>query len=99
MARTLDAFPDEVESVKRARYPWNTWLDGSVWELRKGTPEQVKGGEADYSVTTKSFTSAVKQAVASRKGDVRIATMDKSGKVIVQFLPADGDDGGDDTAE
>lgn len=91
MARTLDAFPDEVESIKRARYPWDTWLDGKVWELRKGTPEQVKGGEADYSVTTKSFRSAVIQATNSRKGEVRTAIMDKGNKLVVQFVPGDGD--------
>lgn len=92
MAKTLAAFPDEDESVKRNRYPWDKWLDGQVWELRKGTREQVEKGDADYAVTTKSFRSAVMQATTVRKGDVRTAVLDEGNKLVIQFVaPGEGD--------
>lgn len=86
MAKTLTAFPDEDESQSRARYPWDKWLDGQVWELRHGTREQVEQDDADFSVGTKSFTSAVKQAAKPRNGDARIAYKDDKTTVIVQFV-------------
>jgi hypothetical protein len=44
MARKVDEFP-EVPS--QARYPWDEWLDGGVWELIagedfKGKPESLR---------------------------------------------------------
>jgi hypothetical protein len=38
MARRLEAFP----APKGARYPWDQWLDGSVWELVRGEDYQSK---------------------------------------------------------
>lgn len=90
MAKTLAAFPSENESVKRNRYPWDKWLDGQVWELRKGSPDEVKAQDADFHVTPKSFESAVKQAVATREGDVRVAPLrDEQGErtgLVIQFI-------------
>lgn len=87
MAKTLSAFPDEDESQKRGRYPWDKWLDGQVWELKKGSRTEVESGEADYAVTTKSFRSAVMQATVTRKGDVRTAVLEEGNKLVVQFVP------------
>jgi hypothetical protein len=39
MARRVDAFP-EVPS--QSKYPWDEWLDGSVWELAPGDDFQGK---------------------------------------------------------
>jgi hypothetical protein len=33
MARKVDEFPD---APSQARYPWDEWLDGDVWELIAG---------------------------------------------------------------
>jgi hypothetical protein len=38
MARRVDEFPAQAQS---SRYPWNEWLDGSIWELVPG--EDFKG--------------------------------------------------------
>lgn len=93
MAKTLAAFPSEDESQRRNRYPWDKWLDGNVWELTHGSREAVAEGDADFSVTTKSFESAVKQAVSAREGAVRLAPRrnDKGERVglVIQFLPGD----------
>jgi hypothetical protein len=33
MARKVEEFPD---APSQARYPWDEWLDGDVWELTAG---------------------------------------------------------------
>lgn len=98
MAKTLTAFPDEDESQKRGRYPWNEWLNGEVWELRRGTRAQVESGDADYAVTTKSFRSAVMQATTTRKGEVRTAILDEGNRLVIQFMPP-GEKSDDQSAE
>lgn len=87
MAKLLNAFPEDKESQSRGRYPWDKWLDGRVWELHKGTREEVEAGTADFNVTTKSFTSAVKQAAKSKKGDVRTAP--DGNKLTILFVPGE----------
>lgn len=91
MARTLNAFPDGHEQSKRQRYPWSEWLNGEVWELHRGSEGDVEEGKADFTVTTKSFASAVKQATTNRKGDVRIATLEGGETVVIQFMKRDDD--------
>lgn len=94
MAETLAAFPDEDESRPRSRYPWdgkNGWLNGKVWKLVHGTPEQRKSGNADFDVAPKSFESAAKQAAKARPGQLRIAPQrdDKGQRTgfVIQFIP------------
>jgi hypothetical protein len=51
VARKLKSFPGR-RATSRA-YPWEQWLDGSVWLLRSGE---------DYSITTDSMRAAVSRA-------------------------------------
>ena len=92
MAKTLDAFPEEGEIQRGGRYPWNKWLDGQVWRLEKGTPDEVAAGTKDYYVTTKSFRSAVTQACKAKSkkvpGKPRTAVVEEGGEaLIVQWIP------------
>lgn len=94
MAKTLSAFPQEAEIARGGRYPWGKWLDGQVWHLERGTEEEVGQQKKDYYVSTKSFRSAITQAVKAvnktgRKGKVRTAVVEEDGAegIIVQFLP------------
>ena len=41
MARKVDKFP---ELPSQSRYPWDSWLDGDIWEL---TPGDDFKGKAD----------------------------------------------------
>lgn len=84
MAKLLNAFPEDKESQPRGRYPWDKWMDGRVWELHQGTREEVEAGKADFHVTTKSFTSAVKQAAKSKGGEVRTAP--DGAKLTILFI-------------
>lgn len=90
MARKLDSFPED-EDAPRGRYPWNKWLNGEVWELRKGSKEQVAAAEADFSVETRSFRSAVQQATRVRKGDVKTAIRDNGNAIVIQFVQKSGE--------
>lgn len=92
MARTLDAFPDEKEQVKRGRYPWDQWLDGQTWELKKGSRQEVEEGKADFAVTAKSFRSAVMQAASQRNGEARTATLDDGNVLVIEFVQKDRGD-------
>lgn len=90
MARRLDSFPED-EDAPRGRYPWNKWLNGEVWELQKGSKEEVSAGNADYHVETRSFRSAVQQATRTRKGDVKTAIRNNGSAIVIQFVSkADG---------
>jgi hypothetical protein len=88
MARRLDSFPED-EDAPRGRYPWGKWLNGEVWELQKGSKEQVAEGNADYAVETRSFRSAVQQATRVRKGDVKTAIRNSGTSIVIQFVPKD----------
>jgi hypothetical protein len=37
----------------RAKYPWDLWLNGKPWRLRRGTQEQCILGMRDFSVRTR----------------------------------------------
>jgi hypothetical protein len=43
MAKRVDTFPD---LPSQSRYPWDEWLDGSVWELVLG--EDFNGKPATF---------------------------------------------------
>jgi hypothetical protein len=45
MGRRLAAFPGEASRGLR-RYPWDEWIDGSAWEIRRGE---------DYDVVTENM--------------------------------------------
>jgi hypothetical protein len=75
MARRLDTFP----AATGARYPWDEWLDGSVWEL-------VRGDDFHAKMTT--FRSNAQIQAKRRGGRVRTKTVDAGGRegVALQFV-------------
>lgn len=71
MARTLDDFP----MVRgEARYPWDQWLDGQVWELVSGEDftakpptlkanAQLQAKKRNGRVRTRQFLAGERQTV------------------------------------
>jgi len=49
--------------VGYCRYPWDKWLDGQVWELKRGV---------DFDTTLESFVGTARKAARARK--MRLAT-------------------------
>lgn len=77
MAQRTDVFPD---AAPQNLYPWDEWLDGSVWELTPG--EDFKGKPATFRA------SALAQA-ARRDGKVRtrkVANADGDERLYLQFF-------------
>ena len=54
-------------------YPWDEWLDGSVWRIRRGE---------DFEVSIVAIRSAVHQAAARRGHKVETATEDEDTLVL-----------------
>jgi len=57
MAARLDTWPGGLNG-RREKYPWDEWLDGSIWLLTRGL---------DFAVTVENFR-AVAFAAAKRNG-------------------------------
>lgn len=76
MARKLDQFP----LSKAAKYPWDEYMDGNVWEL-------TRGEDFDCSVT--SMQGAARTQANRRRGTVRMRTRhsnDGRELVVLQFV-------------
>lgn len=58
---------------KRDRYPWTDWLDGQLWELKRGE---------DFTITTAGFVSAVHHA--ARESNMRVRTKRRGDTVWIQ---------------
>lgn len=74
MARKLESFP----SAALARYPWDEWLDGSVWELVRGE---------DFQSKMATFRANAQLQAKRRGGRVRTKLVDAAGReaVAIQF--------------
>ncbi len=59
MAKRLREFPG---GPTRGKYPWDQWLDGSVWQLQKGQ---------DYDIGTPSMRAAASRAAKAAGKKVR----------------------------
>src|SRR5687767_12218246 len=76
MARRLDNFP----AATGARYPWDEWLDGSVWELVRGE---------DFAAKPTTLRANAQGQAKKRGGRVRsraAQASDGRDAVIVQFV-------------
>ncbi len=60
----------------KSKYPWATWLDGSVWEVEV---------EKDFKCRTDSFVTMTHDAAAKRGGKDRTRKL-KNGNVLIQFF-------------
>jgi hypothetical protein len=74
MARQLESFP----ASSGARYPWDEWLDGSVWELVKGE---------DFTSKLPTFRANAQLQARKRSGRVRSKGTESGGReaVVIQF--------------
>ena len=74
MARRMETFP----AAAGARYPWDDWLDGSVWELVRGE---------DFHSKASTFRANAQIQAKRRGGRVRSKSMDASGReaLVIQF--------------
>lgn len=79
MARELKRydFGDRYRHNGRVGHPWNDWLNGSPWRLKRGT---------DFSATVKNFQCACARAASARGLSIRTKREDDS-TVVVQAVP------------
>jgi hypothetical protein len=77
MARRVDNFPDPPSQSK---YPWDEWLDGSVWELIRGE---------DFKANIHSIRSAATTQAKRRGGKVLTRHMkardDRPEQLYIQY--------------
>jgi hypothetical protein len=85
MAKRLEAFPGEGPRGQR-RYPWDEWIDGSIWEIRRGE---------DYDVPTENMrvNLHMKASSLSHKVQSRKFSDDQGEGLIFQFLHPQETDG------
>lgn len=74
MAKKVQDFDFSRSGSRPTKYPWEEWLDGSIWRLEKGE---------DFDVDTESFRSSVGTA-ADRLGKVARTAVPEDGVVVVQ---------------
>jgi hypothetical protein len=74
MARRLDTFP----APRGARYPWDEWLDGSVWQLVRGE---------DFAAKATTFRANAQIQAKKRGGRTRSRGIEVDGReaVVIQF--------------
>lgn len=72
MAKTLDSFP--FTGRTSSKYPWDTWADGKIWELQRGT---------DFRGSTRSFQATASSYAQRRRIKVRTHTTEDI--VVLQF--------------
>lgn len=75
MPKTLDKFP---AAGGQARYPWDEWLNGQVWELRQGE---------DYNAKSATFLQNARSQGDKRGGRIRTRqfTDETPERVVIQF--------------
>ena len=81
MAKRVEKFPDRPS---QSRYPWDEWLDGSVWELVPGE---------DFNGQPATFRSIAIGQAKKRGGKVRTRFIRSRGekgadRMYIQFTPA-----------
>ena len=68
MARKLKSFP-EADIGRPNLYPWDDWLSGEVWKLKRGV---------DFTVEPRSLVSAAYHAAARYNVSIRTVTDENS---------------------
>src|SRR5687767_6256275 len=78
MARRVDKFP---EVVSKSIYPWDEWLDGSIWELSPGE---------DFKGNIRTFRSVALGQAKRRGGKVTPRHLKERGghpaRLYIQFI-------------
>jgi hypothetical protein len=80
MAKVLDEFAF-VYPKNAAKYRWDEWLDGRIWQLAAGT---------DFTIAIGQFRSAAFRAAQVRRLHLRTRQVD--GDVVIQaYYPPPGE--------
>lgn len=57
MAEQLKSYEFTKSSGRRSKYPWDEWLDGTIWRVKQGE---------DFDIDTKNFRNSVRAAAFKR---------------------------------
>jgi len=80
MAEVLDSYQFRDPSPpSSARYPWDEWTNGRVWELRRGV---------DFDIELRDMAREFRRAAARRGKQARTARVATEGLVVVQAIPS-----------
>jgi hypothetical protein len=78
MARKLESFKEGgYTTPSRSRYPWDEWMDGGIWEVKRGEDFQVS--EKSMASTLYAQARAKNQRVSVRVADGKVAFMFMNG--------------------
>lgn len=77
MAKELKEFPADGRG-RTARYDWETWLNGKVWQLEAG---------ADFTSKAGSMRTLIYSHARKAGGTARIQIQEGGKIVVVQFVP------------
>jgi hypothetical protein len=75
MAQRITAFPITDGPVRR-RYPWDDWLDGSVWKLQAGV---------DFDADVDQFRNRCYTMAARRELSVRTTKVIEGDDIFLVF--------------
>lgn len=74
MATILKQFDFKTHSTRTSKYPWDTWTDGSIWEVTQGE---------DYKSQSQTFRSILHTQATKIGKKVRANVSDD--RVVFQF--------------
>lgn len=74
MATILTQFDFQTRSGRTSKYPWDTWTDGSIWEVTRGD---------DYKSQSQTFRSILHSQATKIGKKVRANVSDD--RVVFQF--------------
>lgn len=100
MPRTITEMPDEKPRGNR-KYKWDEWFTevGEKMAFDKGTPEQVKAGEADFDCLPTSFAVSAREAAKERGFSLHIPGIDEDSTTVSVEVRALSTDEADEASD
>ena len=81
MAEKLDDYDFSSKNTGRSRYPFDEWLDGSIWKLKQGEDFSSERSSMRTRLHTEATKRGLKVSVSMREDDCLI---------IRAYWPEDG---------
>lgn len=78
MSQRVSELPP-ANAGRKAIYPWDEWLDGSVWLLKQGE---------DFQTSVNAFRATAH--VAGKRRGVKVATRKRDEGLYIQAFESDG---------
>lgn len=75
MAKQLESFKFRTRG-RVQKYPWNEWLDGSIWELKKGE---------DFTINTRIMRNSARSAADRRRVQIRTQIPNENTLIIQAY--------------